>query len=404
MNSQIISWHPNAVLVDHTHARLTAQMASNVAASENCDPTDPLTALPAYINAIDAGFIPIMGHLDQFRPNAQGDFLTQTGGSTGRPKTILRSSESWLLSFNHMAKTYGVGTSARVAALGHLNHSLALYAALEALHLGAEFHALGGLTPAQYGTELVTREITHLYATPTQLRLIRSGDIADVAFIFVGGGAMDDTGLKAARMIFPNAQILQFYGAAETSFITLSDANTPAGSVGKAFSNVVMEIRTDAGHPCPTGTIGQVWVTTPLAFKGYLSDQQDLAHTNDGFLSVGELGYLDKTGNLFLKGRADRAITIADQTVYLDEVEAALTRSPRITNAAVFSQPDRLRGASLVAIVCSSYPLSELSDISGPLPNHTRPKRILAVQNWPLLPSGKTDYIALQTLLKEHLE
>ena len=124
---QFISWHSDAVLIDRTGARLTAQMASQIdTRSGDCNPQQPLNALPAFINGIAKGHTPFMGQLNHNRPNLHGDFLTETGGSTGRPKVILRSSESWLLSFAHMARTYQVNPTAQVAALGHLNHSLAL--------------------------------------------------------------------------------------------------------------------------------------------------------------------------------------------------------------------------------------------------------------------------------------
>jgi long-chain acyl-CoA synthetase len=392
---QIISWHPDAVLVDHTGARLTAKKASLIdAQTGDCDPVQPLASLPAFIKGIAKGLTPFMGQLNCNRPNHRGDFLTETGGSTGQPKIILRNSESWLLSFSHMAETYQIGPAAQVAALGQLNHSLALYAALEALHSGATFHALGGLAYTEYGPALCTRKVTHLYATPSQLRMIRT-PVENIQYIFVGGGALTSQDQRQASVAFPNAQVMQFYGAAETSFITLSDQQTPVGSVGKAFANVEVAINASDGTPCPIGTIGEVWVKTPLAYKKYLSEHPRLPENNTGFMNVGELGYLDAGGNLFLKGRADRAVTIADQTVYLDEVEAALIQHPEITNAAAFAVPDKLRGSKLVAVVTSSQNHIDLSAIAKPL----RPKKIVTVQDWPLLPSGKTDYIALKSHL-----
>lgn len=399
---QIISWHSDAILIDRAGSQLTAHMASQInVTSGDCDPQKPLIALPAFINGIAKGLTPFMGQLNRNRPNLRGDFLTETGGSTGLPKVILRSSESWLLSFAHMADVYQINPTAQVAALGHLNHSLALYAALEALHSGATFHALAGLSYTDFSVELTDRKITHLYATPSQLRLIRT-PVTNLKYIFVGGGALTREDQRQAAITFPNAQVMQFYGAAETSFITLSDQQTPTGSVGKPFAYVEITIRTSNGTPCPIGTIGEVWVKTPLAYKGYLSGHKRLPENSTGFMNVGELGYLDPNNHLFLKGRADRAVTIADQTVYLDEVEAALLLNPQITNAATLALPDRLRGSKLIAVITASEKHIDLPGITAQIPKPLRPKQIVPIQDWPLLPSGKTDYIALKSHLLEH--
>jgi len=387
----IISWHPQAILTDQQGNRI----AACTKAMQTCDPTDPIAALPAYIAAIATGDLPVMGAFDGHRPkNSVGDFLTQTGGSTGAPKTILRSSESWIRSFDHMAQHFGIGHGANVAALGHLNHSLALYAGLEALHQGANFHALGGLPPHHFATELSDRAITHLYATPTQLRLMPMATLPSVKAVLVGGGMMDATNMRHTQTLFPNAQITEFYGAAETSFITLTDATTPQGSVGRAFPDVHISIRNGAGASCQTGEIGQVWVQTPLAFKSYLPETPQ----NQTALHVGEMGYLDQKGYLFLAGRSDRAVTIADQTVYLDQLETILAQTHKLQNIALFARPDALRGYTLHAVIQSDA--ITLSELATELPRHIQPRSLIQVTDWPLLPSGKTDYKALEQIVK----
>ncbi|NJO34276.1 MAG: AMP-dependent synthetase, partial [Rhodospirillales bacterium] len=74
-----------------------------------------------------------------------GHFETLTGGSTGAPRRILRRVDSWTASFAVNAGLFGIGPGMRVGILGRLSHSLALYGALEGVHLGAEVHLLDGL-------------------------------------------------------------------------------------------------------------------------------------------------------------------------------------------------------------------------------------------------------------------
>ena len=70
----------------------------------------------------------------------------------------------------------GIGPGARIAVLGRLIHSLSLYGAIEGLHLGAEVHLLDSLRPDRQRKALALRRITHLYATPAQLRLLLGPD------------------------------------------------------------------------------------------------------------------------------------------------------------------------------------------------------------------------------------
>jgi long-chain acyl-CoA synthetase len=109
------------------------------------------------------------------------------------------------------------------------------------------------------------------------------------------------------------------------------------------------------------------------------------------------LGYLDHSGNLYISGRSERAVTIADQTVYLDQVEALILQSNTIKHAAVFAIPHDRKGYILQAAICfENDPSDSPFESVKHLPSLVRPKKINAVADWPLLPSGKTDYKRLK--------
>ena len=99
-------------------------------------------------------------------------FETLTGGSSGAPRRIRRSQASWCASFAVNARLFGIGPGLRVAVLGRLVHSLALYGAVEALCLGAELHLLEDLRPDRQRRALALRRVGLIYATPAQLRLL----------------------------------------------------------------------------------------------------------------------------------------------------------------------------------------------------------------------------------------
>ncbi len=104
------------------------------------------------------------------QPGGEAVFETLTSGSSGAPRRILRTMESWIASFAVNAALFGIGPGVRVAVLGDLVHSLALYGALEGLHLGAEVVLLGGMRPDRQARALAGVGV--IYATPAQLRLL----------------------------------------------------------------------------------------------------------------------------------------------------------------------------------------------------------------------------------------
>jgi len=327
----------------------------------------------------------------------QGELLTFTGGSTGAPKVICRSQASWIASFEVNAGLFGFEPGMRVATLGALSHSLTLYAVVEAIHLGLSAHVLAGLSATTQRRILDQKAVQILYTTPTQLKHLASGDpktaLQHIRFILCGGGMLDEATRQIARRLCPHATLHQFYGAAETSFVTLTDADTPAGSVGKAYPNVTLDLRE-----------GQVWVRSPYLFKGYANKHDALLRDADGYVSVGELGTMDAQGNLWLTGRKDRLVQIADQTVSPEAVEQVIAALCGSRHVAVLPVADAARGYRLVAVLEGHADDTLAAKIratcQASFGSQIAPRRMLFRAEWPLLGSGKTDLARLSQWLE----
>lgn len=314
-------------------------------------------------------------------------FETLTGGSSGVPRRIRRTQASWIASFAVNADLFGIGPGCRVAVLGNLIHSLALYGAVEALYLGAELHLLEALRPDRQRAALAARRVGLLYATPAQLRLLVAAGgplMPDLRYGLVGGSKLDPALRAALAEMAPNCAVHEFYGAAEASFITLAAPDTPLESVGTPYPGVDLRV-----------VAGEVWVKSPYVFEGYASDPGS-ARWQDGWLSVGELGQL-QDGHLYLAGRASRMVKVADQAVYPEEIETFLLSQPGIAQAAVIPRSDGLRGLHLVAVlqgdsVQAPAIQAALRAKFGPL---KAPKALIWRDEFALLPSGKPDLARL---------
>ena len=334
-----------------------------------------------------------------------GQFETLTSGSSGAPRRIIRSVGSWQASFAVNAGLFGIGPRVRVAVPGGLEQSLALYAAVEALSLGADLHLLAGLRPDRQRLALADHQIEVLYATPAQLRLMVEPGGPDLPLrLIVVGGSKLDAGLRAALAgMAPLAQLREFYGAAEASFISLAHVDAPEDSVGKAYPGVQIDLR-------GPGAVQQIWVKSPYLFNGYAGDDPGGAVWDQGWLSVGEMGWI-KAGHLYLAGRAGRMVTVADQNVFPEAIEVFIQGLAGVQRAAVLARPDPLRGVVMVAAVQGNAVLGDavLGDAGqeGAILAATRaafgplkaPRAVIWLQDWPELPSGKTDYQTLARLV-----
>ena len=334
-----------------------------------------------------------------------GSFQTISGGSTGFPKVLERTCTSWILSFNTNDKNYNHSGS-RVALFGSLTHSLSLYGALEAIFLGCEVHHLAGLNPSSQLEYLENKKIEILYVTPTQLRLMLSAKyqnyiIDSLRYVFIGGASIEQNTLMELSEIAPNAELKQFYGSSETSFITISDLLTPVNSVGKAYPGVEIVLGDQPDTPVSLGETGRVWVRSPYLFSKYVGENSFKLNRFSDWVSPGELAKLDLDQNLFILGRIDRIFKIKDQAIIPEEIENYLLTKKDIMDAAVVKKNDVLRGNKAVAYIATSERLDieklKLECISSIPPLDGSFQIIeLSPEKFPFLPSGKPDIYKLQ--------
>lgn len=328
-----------------------------------------------------------------------GCFETLTGGSLGQARRVVRTQASWLASFAVNAVQFGIGPGVRVAVPGRLSQSLALYAALEGMCLGADVHLLDGLRPDQMGKAVAVRGIEVIYATPVQLaQMVACGAFwPKLRMVLIGGSKLDAALRHAVEGVAPRAEVREFYGAAETSFITLSGSEDDPDTVGRPYPGVELQICDSGGQTVPDGRTGEVWVRSPYLFLDYAGEDRGAARWRDGWLSVGEVGAVTDQG-LILRGRAGRMVTIAGQNVFPEEIERFLQGLPGVERAVVLAVPDVMRGHVLRAVLMGDATQEQaiLKAARQKLGALRTPRRIFWRQDWPTLASGKTDLRALQ--------
>jgi len=330
------------------------------------------------------------------------NLLCFTSGSTGSAKGILRSADSWTHTYEVQRQTLNHGMNASVLIFGSIAHSLHFYGAMEALDRGVVPTILASFTPKQVLDVCARDRPEILYATPSHLGLIlaqaktyRRAPLDSVRMILTGGAKFNERNLRPLGDLFPSAAVVEFFGTTETSYMTIKQPNAPSGSVGKPCKGVDIQVRAADGRLLPPRQEGALWVKSNMLFSRYIIGEDPQTRWRDGYLTIGDQGFLDEAGNLYFTSREGSMVTIAGESVYLDHIERSLTRFISKGEAIVVPIADELRGNHLVAMTQFELPQDQrdeaLNAMRAEFGTVKSPKSILHAPEWPFLPSGKVD-------------
>ncbi|WP_348788742.1 class I adenylate-forming enzyme family protein [Leifsonia sp. NPDC080035] len=268
------------------------------------------------------------------RPGHDIGWATLTSGSSGSPRMVLRTEESWAASYHAVSGYLRAAAGGTVALPAPPASSLTLFSLA---------HALGGGPRPLLGA--VDDAATCLHGTPQALRAVLDRGVpCGLRSALVGGSHLD--GALRAHADAAGIRVTSYYGAAELSFVAVDE-----GDGLRAFPGVELRIHD-----------GVLWVRSPYIAAGYARGDGSGPLRRDGeWASVGDRAALDG-GRLRLLGRADDAILSASATIVPEEVEAVLRAVPGVRDVLVFGLPREPVGALVAALVEADgvVPLPEL--------------------------------------------
>jgi len=204
--------------------------------------------------------------------------------------------------------------------------------------------------------------------------------------------------LKRAFMDFVGTEkVWEYYGASEGGGTVISPEEWLAhpGSVGRPFPGNEFVILDDDGHALLAGEVGTVWVKPAASSFEYHNDpEKTAAQHREGFFTVGDAGYLDEDGYLYLADRKSDMVITGGVNVYPREIEECLLRNPAVVDCAVLGVPDDEWGEVLYAIV-QSAPGAALDEdgvvawVREHMADFKRPRVVELVEELPRDPNGK---------------
>jgi acyl-CoA synthetase (AMP-forming)/AMP-acid ligase II len=336
--------------------------------------------------------------------------VTFTAGTTATPKGVVRSHRSWLASLAAARQKFPIAAGEAVLVPGPLAHSIFLFALVEALAAGAHVHQLPRFDAKAALAVIADHGIRRLTGVPTLYAALAERATADrrqfpsVTSLVSAGDKLAPALRTALAQIFPRARIVEYYGAAELSFVAAGSAEEgcPPEAVGRPLPGVRISLRDDDGQEVAAGAAGRLWVRSDMLALRY-ADGSNVAD-RDGWATVGDHARQDPDGWIYLVGRDDGMLISGGLNVYPAEIEAVLRSASAVADAVVLGLPDPYWGESIVAVVtrrngCRPTRAELLAHCRERLAVYKCPKRFFEIDALPLMPSGKIARNSLRRML-----
>ncbi|MGB3865251.1 MAG: acyl-CoA synthetase, partial [Xanthobacteraceae bacterium] len=292
--------------------------------------------------------------------------MIYTSGTTGHPKGVKRSAPTpgQAASVERMrALIYGLKPGARALCPGPLYHSAPNSFGLRAGKLGGALVLMPRFDPEQFLRLVACERIDTIFMVPTMfVRLMRlpqsARDRYDVSSLrhVIHAAAPCPADVKRAMIDWWGPVIHEFYGSTESgavTFATSDDALKKPGTVGRIVPGAELRFIGDDGRELPQGEIGEIYsrIATNPDFTYHNKPEKRAEIDRDGFITSGDVGYIDADGYVFICDRKRDMVISGGVNIYPAEIEAALLAVPGVHDCAVFGIPDHEFGEALMAAV-----------------------------------------------------
>lgn len=315
--------------------------------------------------SVPMGFMPDPALSDGALPEAVSPVWKAmgSGGSTGRPKLIESGGDSRIPA----AIGYPLGAQEGDTTLVPipLSHNTGFTTATIALLMGHHLVLMSRFDPQGFLRLLTDHRVTFLTTVPTIMqralpayRADREADppVYDLSAIrrFWHMGAPCPPAVKQAwiELLGPE-KVWELYGGTELQALTFISGDqwlAHRGSVGVVVAGE-MKVLDDDGNPCPPGVVGEVYMRPGPGAAPTYRYVGATAKTRDGWDSLGDLGYFDDDGFLYLSDRRVDMFTVGGRNVYPAEIENALSAHPDVLSCLVVGVPHEDLGQVPYALV-----------------------------------------------------
>jgi long-chain acyl-CoA synthetase len=299
---------------------------------------------------------------------AAGQVMNYTSGTTGRPKGVRRrllpfDPDDVGATFAMFLAMFGISPGGDGVHLvgSPLYHTAVLVFAGCSLHFGHTVVLMDKWTPEGALATMERYRVTTSHMVPTQFhRLLALPEETRARYELsslrhmIHAAAPCPVDIKRRMLEWWGPVIYEYYAASEGggTLVAPEEWLRYPGTVGRAWPGSEIRILDDDGTPTSEGQPGTVFMALGAQDFEYHGDKAKTdANRRDGFFTVGDVGYLNTEGYLFLCDRKIDMIISGGANIYPTEVEASLLTHPKVGDAAVFGVPDADWGEQVKAVI-----------------------------------------------------
>lgn len=296
--------------------------------------------------------------------------MAYTSGTTGRPKGVVRQPFPVDRLAEHLAaveavveQAYGLRQGSRALLPAPIYHSAPSVFAQVALRVCDTLVLTRRFDAVEVLRLIEQHRIDTIYLVPIMyVRLLKldaqtraSFDLSSLRFV-ASTGAPCAPELKRAMIDWLGPVVHETYASSEAGMVTAIDSHealAKPGSAGRPIGPAQVRIYAEDGSVCAPGQVGRIYVRQPayadFTYRNHPEARQ--AVERDGLIGLGDLGYVDEDGYLFVCDRESDLVISGGVNIYPAEIERHLMQYPGVADCAVFGVPDPEFGERLLGLV-----------------------------------------------------
>jgi long-chain acyl-CoA synthetase len=301
-------------------------------------------------------------------PRTAGAPMVYTSGTSGRPKGVRRPLTGEDPDKVPLASAWFFGLFSLAPHDGNVHlccsplyHTAVLNFATISIQLGHPVVLMDRFEPEHMLALIERHRVTHTHMVPTQFRRllalpepVRGRYDTSSLRAAIHGAAPCPREVKRQMLDWWGPVVIEYYAASEGggTGITAQEWLARPGSVGKAWPGSQVRVLDADGNDVPAGEPGLVYLRMGTSTFDYHKDEEKTrASRARGMFTVGDIGYLDADGYLYLCDRKSDVIISGGVNIYPAEIEAELSCHPAVADVAVFGVPHDEWGEEIKAVV-----------------------------------------------------